>query len=91
MPDLIEPWLYISGVFPGYCDRVIGYGSTGIVLHGLYGNRQAAFKFVEIKKLEKFPKNVQEGVDELNKKLNEMKAVQTTKGNKKISFFGHFR
>ena len=89
--DLNEPWFYRTGVFPGNFDRVVGYGSTGIVLHGIFKGIEAAFKFVEVEKHQKLPTYIHESVNQLNKKLNEMQAIQKTKGERKIAFFGHFR
>ena len=89
--DLREPWFYKTGVFPGDFDKVVGHGATAIVLHGQFQGNEAAFKFVDVEKHEKFPTYIHENVNQLNKKLNEMQAVQKTRGEKKIAFFGHFR
>ena len=88
--DLSNPWFYENGIFDGKFDQIIGKGASGIVLHGFCHGVEAAFKFVEIGK-QKWLKNVRDSLAELNRKLGEMRSVQTTVGSKIVNFYGHFR
>ena len=89
--DFPDPWFYRTGVF-GKFDSVIGRGASGVVLSGDWFGRKAAFKFVDIG-IPKIPdsKNVQDAIEDLNRKLSEMISIQSTKGSKIVSFYGHYR
>ena len=88
--DLPNPWFYQNGVFNGQFDCRIGKGASGTVLHGFCHGVEAAFKFIDVGE-QKFKKKVQEHLVDLNRKLAEMKKVQTTIGSKIVKFYGHFR
>ena len=88
--DLSTPWFYKNGVFDGQFDRILGKGASGVVLHGFCHGFEAAFKFVEVEQQE-FKEYAEDALDELNRKLGEMRSVQTTAGSKIVNFYGHFR
>ena len=87
---LLPPWTYKTGVFPGKFNRLIGSGSEGTVIEGEWIGKKAAFKFVRIG-VQKQVKTTVELLDDLNRRLTEMKALQEAKGSAITPFLGHFR
>ena len=89
--DLSNPWFYENGVFDGQFIDVIGKGATGIVLQGVCHGVEAAFKFVELRDNGFYSGNIKDSIEELNKKLGEMKSLRKTNGSRIVRFYGHFR
>ena len=83
---LSDPWLYTAGVFDGKFGRVIGRGATGVVLSGEWHGQKAAFKHVEIES-----RIHEQSLKSLDEKLSEMTSIQSTRGSKIVSFYGHYR
>ena len=83
-----DPWFYRTGVFDGKLNSVIGQGASGTVLSGDWFGKKAAFKFVEIGAQKFQEKNSLRNLDE---KLSEMISIQSTRGSKIVSFYGHYR
>ena len=88
--DLSNPWFYINGVFDGQFDYEIGRGASGVVLHGFCHGIEAAFKFIDVGKQE-WQQYIVDSLTQIDKKLGEIKSIQTTKGSKIVQFYGHFR
>ena len=88
--DLSNPWFYRNGVFNGQFDRRIGKGASGTVIHGFCHGVEVAFKFIDVGE-QKFKRKAREQLVDLNRKLDEMKKVQTTIGSKIVELYGHFR
>lgn len=85
-----EPWFYISGVFDGKFDSLIGQGASGTVISGEWFGKRAAFKFVEIG-TQKQQDLISDALKSLDDKLSEMISIQSTVGSKIVSFYGHYR
>ena len=85
-----DPWFYRTGIFDGKFDSEIGQGASGKVLSGVWLDKKAAFKFVEVGS-QTFQGKVKDNLKILNKQLSEMKAIQATEGSKIVSFYGHYR
>ena len=89
--NFCDPWFYRTGVF-GKFDSVIGRGASGVVVSGEWFDKKAAFKFVETGNQSMLvSKPVRDALEVLDKKLSEMTTIQTTKGSKIVSFYGHYR
>ena len=88
--DLSNPWFYNNGLFDGQFDFQVGKGAYGIVLHGYCHGIEAAFKFIDIGKQQPL-QYVSYCLDELKRKLGEMRSIQATKGSKILEFYGHYR
>ena len=88
--DFSDPWYYRNGVFDIKFGTVIGQGASGIVISGEWYGKKAAFKFVELGN-QKFQQDVEDNVKTLEKKLSEMTSVESIKGSKIVSFYGHYR
>ena len=87
---LLGPWQYSTGVFPGKFNRVIGSGGEGLVVQGIWNNNQAAFKWVSVGEQEERT-YVKENIADIEKKLSEMRTMQTTIGTAIMPITGHFR
>ena len=85
-----EAWFYTNGVFPGDFKEIIGKGGEGHVISGKWMGIDAAFKFIEIKN-QKAPKYVDDGLEELKKRLTELNALKATKGSCILREYGHFQ
>ena len=88
--NLLAPWQYKTGIFPGKFNGLIGSGSEGTVVAGEWLGKKAAFKFIRFSLSRKMSTTV-EVLDDLHKRLSEMKAMQQTKGSAILPFWGHFR
>ena len=88
--NLLAPWQYKTGIFPGKFNQLIGSGSEGTVIAGEWLGKKAAFKFVRFSHSRQMNTTV-EALDDLHKRLSEMKAMQETKGSAILPFWGHFR
>ena len=87
---LLGPWQYLTGVFPGNFNRLIGYGGEGHVVAGTWNNEKAAFKWVSVGKQES-RQMVNDLLADMEKKLSEMRTMQTTIGTSIMPIIGHFR
>ena len=88
--SLLGPWQYLTGVFPGNFNRLIGSGGEGYVVAGTWNNNKAAFKWVHVGKQE--PKTyASEYIVDMEKKLIEMRTMQSTIGSSIMQIIGHFR
>ena len=87
---LLSPWQYLVGVFPGNFNRLIGSGGEGHVIAGSWNNSKAAFKWVHLGKQE-YKAKIDEALADLEKKLGEMRTMQTTIGSSIMPIVGHFR
>ena len=88
--SLLGPWQYLTGVFPGKFNRLIGAGGEGYVVEGVWKNEKAAFKFVSVGK-QKHHDMVDDSLVDMEKELSEMRTMQTTIGTSIIPIIGHFR
>ena len=89
--DFDDPWFYQTGVF-GKFYSVIGQGASGIVLKGDWFGRRAAFKFVEIENKQNLHgKALKRSIKQMTKKITEMTSIQSTKGSRIVTFYGHYR
>ena len=92
-----EPWCYTTGVYNGEFGRVIGKGGEGTVIQGEFNGQPAAYKFVQIKGLDKLDKTwtlEQEydgSIQDMNIRLNEMTEMVATSGDAILPFQAHFR
>ena len=91
-PGFLHPWFYKTGVFNGNFDleKPLGEGSAGIVIKGEWAGKKAAFKFVDIGKQQQLG-HAKYSLEILGKKLSEMNEIQSTKGSRILSFYGHYR
>ena len=87
---LLGPWQYLTGVFPGSFNRLIGSGGEGHVVAGNWNNEKAAFKWVNVGKQED-KIYVNEILADMETKLSEMRTMQTTTGSSIMPIIGHFR
>ena len=87
---LLGPWQYLTGVFPGRFNRLVGSGGEGHVVAGTWNNEKAAFKWVSVGKQEQNT-YAEEAVADMEKKLSEMRTMQTTIGTSIVPIIGHFR
>ena len=87
---LLAPWQYLTGVFPGKFNRLIGSGGEGHVIAGTWNNENAAFKWVHLGEQE-FKSSGTEVLADMEKKLSEMRTMQTTIGTSIMPILGHFR
>ena len=87
---LLGPWQYKTGVFPGKFNRLIGSGGEGYVLEGEWDNKKAAFKCVDVGKQE-YIRMMDDALDDMEKKLSEMRTMQGTTGSAIMPLIGHFR
>ena len=87
---LLGPCQYLTGVFPGQFNRLIGSGGEGHVVAGVWNNEMAAFKWVLVGKQEEKP-SVEETLADMEKKLSEMRTMQMTIGTSIMPIIGHFR
>ena len=85
-----DPWFYTTGVFDGKFDTLIGQGASGTILSGEWFGKKAAFKFVDIG-AQKFQADSGDALKALNEKLLEMISIQSIKGSKIVSLYGHYR
>ena len=88
--DFLDPWFYLTGVFDGEFHSVVGQGASGIVLNGVWYEKKAAFKFVEVG-TQTFQDSTEDAIKSLDGKLSEMIAITELMGSKIISFYGHYR
>ena len=88
--DLSEEFYYLNGVYPGQFDRLVGQGGEGVVVSGFWHGEEAAFKFIPVRK-QQFPGNVEDGLADLETRLNEMVTMQSTSGSCILKPLGHFR
>ena len=84
--NLTDPWFYTTGVFDGKFGSVVGQGASGVVLSGEWHGQKAAFKHVEIES-----RIHEQSLKSLDEKLSEMTSIQSTRGSKIVSFYGHYR
>ena len=89
-PEIQQAWFYANGVFPGNFQELIGNGSEGCVVSGVWMGVDAAFKFIEIKN-QKFQKLVDDGLKDLKYRLTELNALKAIKGSCILQEYGHFR
>ena len=89
--DLSEPWFYKNGAFPAEFQHKLGEGASSTVIRGTFQQKDAAFKFVKIRKEHQLRDQVMDALNDLNKQLSEMTSIQSTMGNKIVKFYGHFR
>ena len=87
---LLGPWQYLTGVFPGNFNRLIGSGGEGHVVEGTWNNIKTAFKWVLVGKQEKKTYMI-ERIADMEKKLSGMRTMQTTTGSSIMPIMGHFR
>ena len=90
--DMPSAWEYETGVYnQGHFGQVRGSGGEGTVIEGRWQNKKpAAFKFVEVRN-QKFMKNVEDGLNDMNERLSEMTNMQVTSGSAILKFEGHYR
>ena len=89
--DMPSPWEYKAGVYnQGKFGRVRGSGGEGTVIEGKWQNQKAAFKFVEVRD-QKFIQETEDALADMNARLNEMMAMESTKGSAILNFDGHYR
>ena len=88
--DFPDPWFYVTDVFNGQFDSVVGQGASGIVVKGKWYGKKAAFKFVEVG-TQTFQKSATEAIKSLNDKLYEMTSIIALVGSRIVSFYGHYR
>ena len=87
---LLGPWQYLTGVFPGQFNRLIGSDGEGHVVTGTWNNEQAAFKWVSAGKQEE-KTFTNEALADMETNLREMRTMQTTIGSSIMPILGHFR
>ena len=87
---LPDAWFYETGVFDGKFVSKIGQGAAGTVISGEWFGKKAAFKFVDIG-AQKFQADSGDALKALNEKLLEMISIQSIKGSKIVSLYGHYR
>ena len=87
---LLGPWQYKTGVFPGNFTRLVGSGGEGHVVAGVWNNEKAAFKWVLVGKQENRT-YTKDSLADMEKKLSEMRTMQTTIGTSIMPIIGHFR
>ena len=87
---LLGPWQYLTGVFPGNFNRLIGSGGEGHVVAGNWKSERAAFKWVSIGKQE-WKNYMKERIADMEKKLSEMRTMQKIIGTSIMPIIGHFR
>ena len=88
--NLPSPFHYETGIYPGQFCQVIGKGGEGIVIKGIWGNENAAYKFVQVRD-QKFMEFVEDGLVDMNTRVREMIEMETTSGSNILKFNGHFR
>ena len=88
--EMKEPWYYSNGLFPGDFKELIGKGSEGYVISGKWRGIDAAYKFVEIKN-QIFQKKVNDGINDLKKRLTEINSLKAVNGSHILKGYGHFR
>ena len=71
---LLGPWQYLTGVFPGNFNRLIGSGGEGYVIEGVWDNIKAAFKWVPVGKQESKVK-IDDALAGMEEKLSEMRTM----------------
>ena len=87
---LLGPWQYLTGVFPGKFNRLIGSGGEGCVIEGVWNHEKAAFKWVRVGKQDLIT-YAAERIADLEKRLSEMRTMQTAIGSSIMPIIGHFR
>ena len=96
------PWQYGNGVFPGQFDVVIGQGGEGTVIGGEMNGEPVAYKFVMwtaspcikqkyIGKHQQYASSLNDGLADLDTRLNEMNHMQSISGTCIMPIKGHFR
>ena len=88
--NLGNPWYYTTGVYDGKFERVVGKGGEGTVVQGEWNGQQAAYKFVDMKRLKFIDKHVDAMVD-MSERLKEMTEMMSTTGDAILPFEAHFR
>ena len=89
----VDNWTYTNGVFPGNFERKLGSGGEGTVIEGDWNGEPAAFKFVRIEEnstTQGRSKSVEDGLKDLDQRLNEMEQLKSIKSTTIINFFGHY-
>ena len=87
--NLISPFHYETGVYPGQFGRVIGKGGEGVVIEGKWNNEQAAFKFVTIRD-QKVTGFAEDTLANMNARLREMIEMESINGSNIVKLNGHF-
>ena len=88
--NLISPFYYENGIYPGQFCQVIGKGAEGIVIQGVWGNEKAAYKFVEVRD-QKFMETVEDSLADMNTRVREMIEMESISRSNIMKFNGHFR
>ena len=88
--NLSLPFHYETGIYPGQFYKVIGKGGEEIVIQGVWGSEEAAFKFVQVRD-QKFMRNVKDNLADMNTRVREMIEMESISGSNILKFYGHFR